>query len=123
MFAYLIDPFARTVTRVERSAQSAVAVLQEIYALLDCETIDAVRPVNASDDVIYIDDEGKMHDEREQAYFLCRLWPLDVLAGRALWVGSEPDGSECDPRSALEYVRDHIVWAEPRAAAMLMSID
>ena len=106
--AYLIDPFAMTITEVERTAAPGNDSLREIYKLIDCDTITAVRPENAKDDVMYVDDEGLF--KSEQAYFMCRLWPYQAIAGRALWVGTKANGNDASPKVTLEYVQAHIVW-------------
>jgi hypothetical protein len=109
MYAYLIDPFARTVTQVERiKTTSGEKRLHEVYALTDCQCITAVGPENSNGDVFYIDDEGQMRED--QAWFFCRLFPHQALAGKALWVGTTSRGEDRDPSSTLEYVRAHIVW-------------
>ncbi|WP_233854148.1 DUF3846 domain-containing protein [Paraburkholderia sp. HD33-4] len=110
--AWLVDPFARTVTHVTlHSAVSSPEELHEIYALLDCTTIEAVNPVNAGGDLLFVDEDGKYRKPSEQAFFLCRLWPHEPLTGRALWVGRNDEGDIASPVSALDYVRAHIVWA------------
>jgi hypothetical protein len=109
--AYLIDPFAREVHAVElKSRPSTHEELHEIYALIECSALESVHPYDVDGDLIYIDEDGKING-KEQAYFMCRLWPHDALAGRALWIGSTSGGDNADPTSALEYVRDHIVWS------------
>jgi hypothetical protein len=112
MHAYLIDPFTRTVTRVERSAKVGTpAELHEIYGLIGCDCIAAVNPQNAETDIIYVDDEGMLKEEGQQ-FFFCRLWPQEALAGRGLWIGTTPEGNDASPRCPLEYVRAHVVWLE-----------
>jgi hypothetical protein len=109
MYAYLIDPFTRTVTQVERlSTTSGEKRLNEIYSLIDCQTITAVGPENSDGDIMYVDDEGQLRDE--QAYFFCRLFPHQPLAGKALWVGTTSRGEDRDPSKALDYVQAHVVW-------------
>jgi hypothetical protein len=110
MKAYLIDPWTRTVTEVQRAdAPTGNEALHEIYSLIDCDTITAVRPHNAGTDAIYVDDEGLFKDE--QKFFLCRLWPHEALAGKGLWVGTTPEGDDASPSVTRRYVEDHIVWA------------
>jgi hypothetical protein len=110
MKAYLIDPWTRTVTEVQRGADnSSHSRLREIYSLIDCDTITAVNPHNAGTDIIYVDDEGLFKDE--QKFFLCRLWPQEALAGKGLWVGTTPGGDDASPSVTRRYVEDHIVWA------------
>ena len=109
MHAFLIDPFTRTVTRVERKdTNSPRKRLLEIYSLIDCVTIDAVRPSEAHGDVFYVDDEGQLRNE--QAWFFCRLFPHQAFGGKVLWVGTTADGNDRDPRCSLDYVSAHIVW-------------
>ncbi|MGF6981402.1 hypothetical protein QFZ99_000878 [Paraburkholderia atlantica] len=109
MYAYLIDPFARTVTQVGRiKTQSGENRLREIYTLIDCECITAVGPENAEGDIFYVDDEGQFRED--QAWFFCRLFPHQPLAGKALWVGTTDHGNDRDPRSTLDYVRAHVIW-------------
>lgn len=109
--AYLIDPTERTVTPVKLDAPVDTSEeLYEIYRLLQCDCIEAVRPVNADGDIIYIDEEGKINGKEDQQFFMCRLWPYDPLAGRGLWIGTNGP-SNADPKMSLEYVQDHIVWS------------
>jgi hypothetical protein len=63
--------------------------------------------VNAGHDLIYLDENGKL---RPNDYFLCRLWPHETLAGRALWVGCDRKGGNKAPDMTLEYVRAHVSW-------------
>jgi hypothetical protein len=109
--AWLIDPFAQTVERVDlHAAVSSVDELHEIYTLLDCQTLESIAPLNADGDRMLIDEDGKING-RHQEYFFCRLWPHDPLAGRALWVGRNAEGDITSPKRALEYVRGHIAWS------------
>lgn len=113
--AYLIDPFERAVRAVTlMSAPGSFDELHAMYALLDCEDLEAVRPYNAGNDALYMDERGKIKGKAQQ-YFLCRLWPNDVIAGKALWCGVTPDGNNTDPEVTIDYVRDHIVWGNPFA--------
>jgi hypothetical protein len=109
--AYLIDPFARGVRRVELASEpSTFDELHEIYALLDCEVIESAHPYNAGRDLMYIDENGKINGHAQE-FFVCRLWPHDAIAGKALWIGATPDGNNTDPEMTIDYVRDHIVWS------------
>jgi hypothetical protein len=102
--AYLIDPWTRTVERVERTAADPSGELHEIYSLMQCDCIEAVRPHNAGSDLLYVDEDGKLKDA--QAFFFCRLWPQEPLAGRALWVGTTPDGDDASPTMPLDMCED-----------------
>jgi hypothetical protein len=101
MKAYLIDPFARTVSEVEHDG-----TLASVYRLLGCSTIDAARP-SGTDDVIYVDDEGLFREE--QATFFCKSYPHG-LAGKGLWVGTTPAGDDATPRATVAHVRALILW-------------
>jgi hypothetical protein len=120
MYGYLIDPFARTVTQVERTAETSRERLQEIYALTQCATVDAIRPENSQGDVMYVDDDGLERDE--QAFFFCRLFPYQAIAGRALWTGTTPQGNDRDPRSTLAHVIAHTVWLDPAADRVVFEL-
>ena len=106
--AYLIDPWTCTVERVERTAVDAPSQLREMRALMHCGYIQAVHLVNAGSDVMYLDEDGYQKDA--QAFFHCRLWPNQTVAGRALWVGKTPDGDDASPSMSLDYVRGHVKW-------------
>ena len=109
MKAYLIDPWTRTVTEVERSEGSAEVQLHEIYRLIGCQHIEAVNPSDSGSDVIYVDEEGLFKDG--QLFFYCRLWPVEALAGRGLWVGTTRSGDDTSPGMTRQYVEDQIVWS------------
>jgi hypothetical protein len=94
---YLIDPFAKTVT--ETSIDRRIG-LKDIYRLMDCRLIDAVRFRDTSD-VIYVDDEGLYADD--QRFFKVDGVP-QPLAGKALYVGTTDDGDDCAPTRTLEQV-------------------
>lgn len=118
--AYLIDPAARTVTEVERGPLDSLA---PVYALLGCQYVEGVRLLQAEGDYLYVDEEGTF--KADNPVFICRLYPGQVLTGRALWIGgprpytpdadgNDPhDGEETPPRSTLAYARAHIVFFNP----------
>jgi hypothetical protein len=108
--AYLIDPFACEVRHVELvDDPDSDEGLHAIYALLDCAIIEAVVPESAGTDVLYVDEEGKAKEHA--CGFFCRLWPYEVLLGKALWIGSTVEGDTCAPSMPISYVRDHIIWS------------
>jgi hypothetical protein len=112
MPAYLIDPFARTVTRVGVRAKGSDIELAHAYELMQCDYIEAINPASAGRDVIYLDEHGKFKEHN--ASFICRLWPYETLLGRALWIGCDGDGGNKAPDMTLEYVAGHIafeVWS------------
>jgi hypothetical protein len=102
MKAILIDPFERIVREVETDG-----TLDSIYALMDCHYIEPVRPRDSHGDYLLLDENGKYR--QDQKYFICRLWPYDALAGKAVWIGS--DGAEfADARTNRDRIAAHIVW-------------
>lgn len=103
--AFLIDPFERTITAVDRGRFDSLAT---VYTLLDCRTVDAVRLLNSGRDSIYVDDNGL--DREGQAMFFCRLFPYQWLPGRGLWIGTTARGNDAAPEMTLDYARAHIVW-------------
>lgn len=108
--AYVIDPFACQVRRVELvDDPDTDEGLNAIYALLDCGIVEAVVPESAGTDVMYVDEEGKA--KNITCGFFCRLWPHDVILGKALWIGSTLDGDTCAPAMTIDYVRQHIIWS------------
>jgi hypothetical protein len=109
--AYLIDPFARSVTCINLvTPVDGPLQLAEIYALLRCTDIEAVYPHKSGNDVLLLDELGKIRNI-EKAYFQCRLYSYATLVGRALWVGRTRDGSITDPSCSLDYVEAHVMWA------------
>ena len=106
--AYLIDPEARTVTEVERGSLDSLA---PVYELLQCQDVEGLYLLNAKGDMLYVDEVG-LYKPGNQRFF-CRLYPTQVLVGRALWIGSNlREGAETPPRASLKYACDHIVWVD-----------
>lgn len=106
MHAYLIDPVERTIKRVDVAGEDDDAMLASWYKLMECTDVEAVYPMNAEGDMLLLDEYGKYHP---RGHFICRLWPREVLTGRALWIGR--DGEEqAPPKCSLEYVQGHIAW-------------
>lgn len=104
MKAIPIDPFERTVSEVQTDGS-----LESIYALMDCQYVEPVRPHDAHGDYLLLDENGKYR--KPQKYFLCALWPYDALAGKALWIGSA--GAEFgDAQMTRRQVAGHIVWQQ-----------
>jgi hypothetical protein len=80
---YLIDPFTKTVTEVERIASGRGSEsLNEIYDLFHCHKVKAVAMPSVGTDAILVDEEG-LH-KVDQEFFRCMLWPQEVFGGRAL---------------------------------------
>jgi hypothetical protein len=105
MLAYLIDPFARTITEVEYSGD-----YKQIYDLIDCECYDCCR-INKEGDAIFVDDEGLLHD-RPQAFFLHADYP-NPLAGKGLVLGCDRQGESVAPHTTLEELKRKVSFGEP----------
>jgi hypothetical protein len=114
MNAYLIDPFARTVTEVAYEAEN----IEQIAKLVDCETFDFVR-TSENGDGMYVDDEGLLKDPSGQAFFIWKGYGAP-LAGKVLFVGTNfQTGETVAPKTKLDHVKKHIVWvgyADPSSA-------
>ncbi|SAL66084.1 hypothetical protein [Caballeronia humi] len=71
---YLIDPFTKAVTEVERIASGRGSEsLNEIYHLLHCQKVKAVAMPSVGTDAILVVEEG-LH-KVDQEFFRCMFWP------------------------------------------------
>jgi hypothetical protein len=79
MRAILIDPFTRSISEVDTAAS-----LDDIYSLLDIDTLTVVKydPNNA----LFLDDEGLLKDKASQEYFWLNGC-VQPFAGRGLLIG------------------------------------
>jgi hypothetical protein len=114
MNAYLIDPFNKSITAVNYDGK-----LQSMYALLgdDVSCVDVCR-INHAGDAIFVDDEGLLKDEDNQAYFYVThesgsLETHVMLAGRGLVLGCDGNGDSCSPEVQLDQLTRRIIWAHP----------
>jgi len=98
--AYLIDPKTATIRRVTIEAKYP---LKEIYALLECSTVDIVS-VDANH-AIYLDDNG-LHDGLECYTMLEGYAP--PLAGRLLYLGTDIKGNTASPDETMEAVAQRL---------------
>lgn len=103
MNAYLIDPFARTVTAVEHNGD-----YQEIYKFIGASTFDIAR-LNDGDG-IFVDDDGL--SKHDQAFFLHKGYG-QPLAGKALVLGCDDEGDSVSPRCTLEDLRQQVQFGIP----------
>jgi hypothetical protein len=109
MIGYLIDPYERKVTEVELAVMEDGDVdIHALYEYMNCQMIEAIYPEYAKSDIIYLDEEGRL--KPNMAWF-CTLWPLEVLMGKAIWIGRK---GECNasPKCTREYVASHIAWSK-----------
>jgi hypothetical protein len=103
MRAILIDPFTRTVSEVETSAE-----LLDMYDLLqvDCITVVRVDPGHA----MILDDEGLLKSKDVQTYFRLK-GGHQPFAGRAMILGDKY-GDNRDASLSLEEVKDAVVFLD-----------
>lgn len=99
MKAILIDSYSREVREVEYNG-----LLEDIYALIKCSTIDVVR-ASPLGDTIYVDDCGLINGTTVGFTFRAGFnTPLLVLAGSGLVVSVNDEGEDCPPNIPLEAV-------------------
>jgi hypothetical protein len=107
MIGYLIDPYERKVTEVELAVMEDGDVdIHALYEYMNCQMIEAINPTNAKGDIIYLDEEGRL---KPNVGWFCRLWPHEVLMGKAIWIGRNGERN-ASPKSTREYVASHIAW-------------
>ena len=112
MKAYLIDPFATTVTEVEHNGD-----YKQIYDYIKADLFTTIQ-LDSAGDTLYIDDEGLFVDE--QAYFWLRGYPI-LLCGRALVLGCNLDtGDSRSPRLSLNDTKSFVKWQNPLTAQMYL---
>jgi len=87
MKAILINPEFHSITEVEYNGK-----LQDMYELIDCTLIDAVR-INADGDTVYVDDEGLYNSN---FYWVYEDYP-HPLAGKGLVLGTDMAGESISP--------------------------
>ena len=106
MNAYLIDPFAKTITPVEYNGN-----YKHIYALIDADTFDCAR-FNQHGDGVFVDDEGLISG-KEQAFFVIQGYPTP-LAGKGLVLGCDMEtGESAEPHVTLEQMRELVTFVAP----------
>lgn len=93
MKAYLIDPWAKTVSEVEVDRS-----IDAIYAQIGVDCFCCVT-ISAGGDVLYVDDEGLFVEK--QAFFSIITYP-QPLAGKALCLGTDENGDSISPKIDLD---------------------
>jgi hypothetical protein len=93
MKAYLIDPFAKTVTEYEYNGD-----YKSIYVFIDASTFDVARLDKG--DGIYIDDNGLISG-KHQEFFLVQGYPTP-LAGKGLLLGCDNEGNSTSPHLTFD---------------------
>jgi len=104
MQAFLIDPFACTVTAVEYDGD-----YHSIYQLIGADLFDAVT-VDGCGTTLFIDDEGLFREC--QRFFVHAGYP-QPLAGKALVLGTDLAGASVAPCATLEQVAAAVRWVAP----------
>ena len=102
MKAYLIDPFAQTITEVEYSGD-----YKQIYSLIDADLFTTAT-FNEHGDTVFVDDEGLING-KPQEFFLVRGYPTP-LAGKGLILGTDEDGESVEPSITLDQCRALVDW-------------
>jgi hypothetical protein len=111
MDAYLIDPFAQTVTVVDYTGD-----YKQIYQLIQAELFTVV-PINMAGDGIFVDDEGLFVDTDEQRYFIfTNNGETQLLAGRGLVLGVDGAGESVSPHMTFDELTAMIEWPEQALA-------
>jgi len=107
--AFLIDPFAETISEVNLNLQS----FEEIYALLNCEMVDNISFGDGSDKLL-LDDEGLFVATDAQAFFTFATENLGriILAGRCLVVSETVSEDWDTPLSTLADIKARTSWLE-----------
>lgn len=94
MYGYLINPETRTITEVQHDGS-----LEEIYALLDCNMIEAA-PINSqTESSVYVDEEGlyRLNGDEPVAAFQF-IGGHQPMIGKALVIGPPDDeGKSTEP--------------------------
>ncbi len=95
----LINSDTGNITHVQLEHNS----LQEMYKLIGCKYIEAARsPVLRGQDVIYVDEEGLLHDPN--LFFQIAGNP-QPLAGNGLILGTDRSGDCKDAETPLDVVK------------------
>lgn len=100
MKGILIDPFERTVTRVD-----VAKGIDAIYKLIQARPFDCVRIDERN--AIYVDDEGLYVDD--QRFFQFRGYH-QPLAGRGLILGNDREGESCSCTITLDDVKGRVTF-------------
>lgn len=118
--AYLIDPYAGTITPQMIDPDS----LKDTYRLLDCNLVEAVY-IAEVDDVIFVDEEGLMKDLKKTEFFVIDTGvDLKLICGRGLWTGASEEGDTVAPAKFITDVAQFVqrVTDRDRAQALAQHI-
>lgn len=115
MRAYLIDPYAETVSEVQTSGELHSSPRRDepgIYELLSgpAKAVDCITTIGVDDrdNVLYLDDEGLLASGVPVFHF--EGYPTH-LAGKALVLGTDAEGDSTEPRGlSIETIRRKVIW-------------
>lgn len=100
MHFYFIDPKNDVIEKITGKPS-----LDQIYTLLDCRMIDAVRLPNTYD-FFYCDDEGLLRHTIEAANMIHtgnEDYPDSFIAGRMLYMGIDNQGESISPDKTFQF--------------------
>lgn len=103
MRAILIDPFTRSISEVDTAAS-----LDEIYTLLDIDTLTVVK--YDPDNALFLDDEGLLQDKEKQEYFWLKGC-VQPFAGRGLLIGDNYGDNRATDLEVAE-VQDNVRFVD-----------
>lgn len=103
MRAILIDPFKQSIEEVDTAAS-----LDDIYALLDIDTLTVVKydPANA----LFLDDEGLLKGKNTQEYWHLQGC-IQPFAGRGLLIGDNYGDNRATTLDVAE-VRENVTFID-----------
>jgi len=106
MRALLIDPYNKEIREVVHDG-----TLKSIYALLDCQMIEAPVHYN-NNDIIYCNEEAWLRSGADTilAGFMFPGWSYAILE-RGLIVGTDDEGNDVDCKSVINDFKD-IIWMD-----------
>ena len=123
MKAYLIDPFARSISKIETDASN-----DALRSVIGCEFVTHTRLDEHND--IWLDDCGLdvpgdgQCAQRGQRYFILLGERLQLLAGKGIVTGHDDVGGYCDTSATTAQLWSRIAWPKDHdiAAAIAASL-
>jgi hypothetical protein len=109
--AFVIDPASRTITVTQTPGE-----LSDLRTLIGCSSIDAVEIDETSADTIYIDDEGLMPSDIRHFFGISGF--QQPLAGKAVLIGTTPDGDPTDVKTPLAVIMRNLIYFEMRVGRL-----
>lgn len=121
--AILIDPKEKTIKEVEFQYEN----FKSFYPVLDCETI-TVPVILEGEDQLVVDDEGRLHMDRELYAFNFNIDPKKLIdnlpkevidlkgnyirdiAGKAMIIGADEEGDITDAKTSLDEIKKRVEW-------------